>query len=143
MMVEQGTDLQMSSLSPYFHQHELSLVLLILALKCIDGCKMECQVILICIFLMTKNVEHFKCFQPFGFHLLRTVYLYLYPNFKLGYFNDIWLVEFFIYFEYQPSIECGVDKNLFLLCGLLFCLNDDVLCNWETSQFLEVPFVNC
>ena len=51
-------------------------------------------------------------------------------------------LNFFVYFGNQPSVRCGVGEDLFLVCGLLFCLVDCVLCLTEASQFEEVSF-NC
>lgn len=47
--------------------------------------------------------------------LLRILYLALYPIFKLKYLFSWWLgFEFFILFEYYPSIECVVGKMIVL-----------------------------
>jgi len=44
---------------------------------------MKFQVVLICIYLMANDVEHFKsASQPSGFHPLRTLCLVLYPIFN-------------------------------------------------------------
>ena len=67
-------------LSPHPHQHLLSSEFLILAI--LTGVRWN----LICISLMTKDIEHFLgASQLFGIPQLRILCLALYPIFKLGY----------------------------------------------------------
>jgi hypothetical protein len=63
------------------HQHLLSPEFLILV--SLTGVKWNLRLVLICISLMTKNVEHFLgCFsQPFGIPQLAILCLALYPIF--------------------------------------------------------------
>jgi hypothetical protein len=69
-------------LSPHPSQHLLSHAFLILAI--LTGERWNLRVVLICIFLMTKNVGHFflGASQPFGIPQLRILCLALYPIFN-------------------------------------------------------------
>jgi hypothetical protein len=71
-------------LTPHPHQSELVLVCLILAI--LTGVIWNLKVILICISMMAKDVEHvFSVSQPFVFPVLRILCLQLYPILKLDY----------------------------------------------------------
>jgi hypothetical protein len=48
--------------------------------------------------------------QPFEFYLLRILYRYP-PHPYFCCFSDVQFFEFFIYFGYEPSIECGVGEK--------------------------------
>ena len=68
-------------LVPHFYQHVMSLEFFILAI--LVSVKWHLRVILICISLMIKNVEHFfKCFCH-GSPLLTILWLALYQLFKM------------------------------------------------------------
>ena len=57
----------------------------------------------------------FSASWPFGIPLLRILRLDLYPNFLIGLFCLLmsnFLSFFFIYFENQPSVGCGVGEDL-------------------------------
>ena len=98
------------SLIPHHCQHELSLVLLILAV--LTGVKWNTKVILISISLMAQGGKYFLVCQPFEFALQKVFCVYLKPieSFGFGQF-----LEFIIHFEFYYSIGCEVGKNLTIL----------------------------
>ena len=60
--------------------------------------------------------------QKFNIPQVKILCLALYPIYK----RDIWLsgvylLEFFVYLGYKPSVRWSVGKDLFLICWLLFC----------------------
>ena len=50
-------------------------------------------------------------------------------------FIAVSLLEFFIYFGYQPSVRCRASEYLFQICRLLFCPIGSVLCLTQTFEF--------
>ena len=102
-------------------QHKLSSVFLILAI--LTGVRWNLRVVLICIFLITKDLEHvLMCLSAIidssvESSLFRSV---------LHFFNWImWsfsfqFLEFFVYFGDQTSVCCGVSEDLFPFCRLSF-----------------------
>jgi hypothetical protein len=77
-----------SSFSLHLHQHLLSPEVLILGI--LIGVRWNLRVILFCISLMTKDVEHFLgASQSFGTPQLRILCLDLYPIFN----RVIWFSE--------------------------------------------------
>ena len=74
-------------LFPHHHHHLLSPEFLILAI--LTGVRWTLRVVLICISLMTKDVELFCAFQSFKFLKLRILCLALFPIFLIGLFGSL------------------------------------------------------
>jgi hypothetical protein len=68
---------------PYPHKYELSFVLLILAI--LTGVRWNLKVLLICISLMAKNVDHFfKCFSAIWDSSMKNFLFRSVPYFQLN-----------------------------------------------------------
>jgi hypothetical protein len=83
-------------LSPHPRQHLLSYEFLIIAI--LTGVGWNLRVVLICISLMIKDIEHLflGASQPFGISQLRILCLALYPIFnRVIWFSGVQLLEFF------------------------------------------------
>ena len=128
--------------SPQPLQHKLSSVFLILAI--LSGVRWNLRVVLICISLMTKDVEHFlKCLSAIldssvESSLFRSVLRFL--NWIMCSFV-VQSLEFFVYFGDQASAWCGVSEDLFPFFRLSFCLVDHVLCFTVAFQFQKVHLI--
>jgi hypothetical protein len=87
-------------LSPHPCQHLLSSQFLILAI--LTGVRWKFRVVLICIFLMIKDVEHFLgASHPFVILQLRILCLAMYSIFNgVICFSGVQLLEFFVYIGY-------------------------------------------
>ena len=112
-------------LSSHSRQHLLSHEFFILGI--LTGVRWNLRVVLICISLMTKEVEHFfRYFSGFAIPQVKILCLALYPIFKGdSWLSGVYLLEFFVYLGYKPSVGCS--KDLFPVCWLLFCPFDNVL----------------
>ena len=126
-------------LTSYHLQQKLSSVFLILAI--LTG---NLRVVLICISLMTKDVEHFlKCLSAILDSFVESSLFRSVLNFLLDYLFFWCQVSWVLcIFGDQSSVSCGVGEDLFPFCRLLFCLVNHVLCFTEASQFQGVSFIN-
>ena len=132
-------------LLPHPPQHLLATEFLFSAI--LTGVKWNLRVVLICISVIIKDVEHFfRCFSAIQYSSVENffVQLCLYPIFNgVIWFSGVQLLEFFIYIGSQSPIRFRIDKDLFQICLLPFCLTNSILCLTEAQQFHQVSFVNC
>ena len=85
-------------LSPHPHQHLLSPEFLILAI--LTGVMWNLRVVLICISLMTKDVEHFfRCFSAIQVSSVGNFLFISGPHLliRVIWFSGVYLLEFFMY----------------------------------------------
>ena len=123
-------------LIPHPLQHRLSLVFLTLAI--LTGVKLYLKVVLICISLIAKEVEHdLKCLLAIqSSYVVNSLFSSL-PHFLIGLFRILmssFLSSLYI-MAIRPLSDVGLVKIFSHLVGCLFCLNDSVLCFTEAAQF--------
>lgn len=94
-----------------------------LVLDILTGVRWNLWVLLNCISLMTKDLEHlFKCFLAISGSSVENSLLRFVSHFLNGLFGLLMSsFEFFIYFCYQPSVRCRVGEVLSSFCRLQFC----------------------
>jgi len=120
-------------LLPHPRQHLLSPELLILAI--LTDVNWNLRVVLICISLMTKDVEHFiRYISAIQYSLSENFCLALYGSLEYNFLSSLYILDI------SPLYRIGED--LFPICGLPFCPNDSVLFFAEALQFYEVPFAS-
>jgi hypothetical protein len=128
-------------LSPHPHQHLLSPEFLILAI--LTGVKWNHRVVLICIFLMIKDVEHFfRCFSTIRYSSVENSLFSSVSHFIIGLFDYLesnFLSSLYI-LDISPLSDLGLVKifsqyvrGLFVLLTVSFHLQ---------KQFYKVPFVD-
>jgi hypothetical protein len=130
-------------LSPHPRKHLLSPEFLILAI--LIGVRWNLRVVLICISLMIKDVEHFfRCFLALQYNSVENSLFSSVPPFLIGLFDFLessFLSSLYI-LDISPLLDLGLIKKLFQSVGGLFCHIDIIFCLTESLQFYEVPFVN-
>jgi hypothetical protein len=131
-------------LSPHPHQHLLSPEFLILAI--LTGVRWNLSVVLICIYLMTNNVEHFfRCFSVLYGYLVENSLFGSVTHFLIGLFGSLEsnLFSSLYILDISPPLNVGLVKKNFQIYWLPFHSIDSVLCLPGALQFYEVLFVNC
>jgi hypothetical protein len=132
-------------LSPHPHQHLLSPDILILAI--LTGMRWNIRVVLICISLVIKDVEHFfRCFSAIRYSSVKKSLFSSVPHYLIGLFGfleSIFLSSLYILAN-SPLSELGLVKilsqsvgGLFVLLMVSFALQK--LCNFSILQ--QQPFL--
>jgi hypothetical protein len=132
------------SLSSHTHQYLLSPEVLTLAI--LTGVRWNLTVALICISLMTKDVEaFFRYFSAIRVPSVENSVFSSILHFKIGLFGS--LESSFLSSLYKLDISSLSDVGLVkIFCksvGRCYCPIESVLCLTEALQFYEVPFVYC
>jgi hypothetical protein len=129
-------------LSLHPHQHLLSPEFLILAI--LTGVRWNLRVVLICIYLIIKDVEHFlRCFSAIRYSSVENSLFSSVPNFLIGLFDSLepnFLNSLYI-FDISPLSNVGLVKIfsqsvgcLFVLLTVFFALHK--LCNFMKFHLL-------
>ena len=121
--------------TPHSLQHKLSLVFLILAN--LTGIRWHPSVVLICISLMSKDVEHFlKCFLAVWDSSVENVLFSSVLHFLIELFRILMSIFWIIFIFWRSVFSYGVGEIFYHSIGCLFVLlTVCVLCFTEASQF--------
>ena len=110
-------------LSPHPRQHLLSHEFLILAI--LTGVRWNLRVVLICISLMTKDVEHFfRCFSAIQYFSVENSLFSSVPHFLIGLFDSLesnFLSSLYI-LDISPLLDVGLVKIFPQSVGCCFVL---------------------
>jgi hypothetical protein len=114
-------------LSPHPHQHLLSPEFLILAI--LTGMRWNLRVVLICIFLMTKDFEHFfMCFLAIQYSSVENSLFSSVPHFLTRLFGSLesnFLSSLYV-LDISPLRDVGLVKIFSQSIGCLFILLTEV-----------------
>jgi hypothetical protein len=116
-------------ISPYPRQHLLSPEFFILAI--LTDVRWNLRVVLMCISLTAKDVEHFfLCFLAIRVSSVENSLFSSVPHFLIGSFGSPesnFLRSLYI-LDINSLLDVGIGKDLFPICCLLFCPTDSVIC---------------
>jgi hypothetical protein len=128
-------------LSPHPHQHLLSPEFLILAI--LTGVRWNLRVILVCISLVIKDVEHFfRCFSAIQYSSVENSLFSSVPQFLIDYLifvESIFLSSLYI-LDISPLSNLGLVKILFQSVGGLFVLLSVSFALQKLCSFMRFHF---
>jgi hypothetical protein len=128
-------------LSPHSCQHLLSSEFLISAI--LTGVRWNFRFVLICISLMTKDVEgFFRCFLAIWYSSFENSLFSSVSHFPIWLFDfqELNFLSYLYILDISPLLDVGQDLSS--ICWLPFSPIDSVLCLTDSLQFYEAPFVN-
>jgi hypothetical protein len=113
----------------------------VLILAILTGVRWNLRVVLICISLMMKDVEHFfRCFSAIRDSSVVNSWFSSIPHFLIGLFHFLVInfLSFLYILDISPLSDVGLVKIFFPICRLPICLIDYGLCFTEAFQFHKV-----